>query len=257
MPISLLIQLFVLTCIVSILPTNAAARCNMVEVEFYLENGFSQEQITRICENASTNDQQCESLQPERDLTPHQIEQLCSTYVETNFDCGSCSKQSIENRSKDNQEDLSLNKVAIAERTSQSQKEYDAIQLLKTGGDVFNLKVTDSDLIYTDKNCLLSGSATERGRRREYCHDVHYKISRHNLQASIGKALPIVGDPIATLVGDISIELASGLSEYPFEIRKKFEAYLHGIKEKDNAEFPVRKGIAVETLVHALQILSL
>jgi hypothetical protein len=229
----------------------------MEEVGYYLENGFSQEQIARICENDSVNDQQCGSLHPEKDLTPQQIDQLCSAYVKTRFDCESCSQQSIVNRSKDDQQDLSLGEVAIAERTGQSQKEYDAIQLLKTGGDIFNLNVTDSDLIYTDKNCLLSGSATERGRRREYCHDVNYIISRHNLQASNGKSLPIVGDPTAIIVGNISIELGPGVSEYPFEIRKKFEAYLHGIKEKDNAEFPVRKGIAVETLVHALQNLSL
>ncbi len=256
MPNSFLIQLFTLICLISFIPLKAVAKCTIEEVEFFLDKGFSQEQITRLCSTASG--QNCPPCPKEKTLTQLEIADICKASNSASLDCSKCPQQSVTGTTSESSQEIDETRqnVALVHKADSSQSEREAIQKLKIAGDILNFDVDPEKIKYTKRVCVFSGDAQARGRRREYCHGINYTITRRNLQASPGKTLPIIGTPNALIVGDISLELNGSLKEYPSEVRKQLEAYVKDNQGKNETNFPAREEFSVAEIVQALQTLS-
>ena len=258
MPAHTFIQLFVLTCITGIFPVSAFAQCSIEEVEFFLEKGFSQEQITTLCSTASDRD--CLPCPKENKSTQQGTAGLCSTVETGALDCSACPQSSVmgnEEGALNKQDDEARDKVVVRDQGSRTQKEYDAIQALKIGGDVLSFDATSTELIFVKSICTFSGDAIQRGRRKEFCHGVKYTVSRQNLQARPGKTVPIIGTLNALITGEVTLELSGSINDYPYQVRKQLEAYINKKKTENKAEFPARRGVSVDHLVQAFRTLSL
>lgn len=257
MPDRSFIQLFVLTWLTGIFPVSAFAQCSIEEVEFFLEKGFSQEQITTLCSTVSARS--CPPCPKKEKLTQQEIASLCSTFETTTLDCSTCPQPFVMGNEEDilkKQNNGTQSKVSAWDQ-GWIQKEHNAIQALKIGGDILSFNATSTELIFTKSVCAFSGDAIQRGQRKEFCHGVKYTVSRQNLMAQPGKTIPVIGTPTALVTGDVTLELAGSINDYPYEVRKQLEAYVNKRKTGNKAEFPARKGVSVDHLVQAFRALSL
>ena len=237
---------------------SAFAQCSIEEVEFFLEKGFSQEQITTLCSAASARN--CPPCPKEKKLTQQEIAGLCSIFETATLDCSTCPQSSVtgnEEGTLKKQDNRTQGKAAARDQDSRTQKEYDAIQALKIGGDVLNFDATPTELIFVKSVCVFSGDAIQRGRRKEFCHGVKYTVSRQNLQARPGKTVPLIGTPNALITSEVTLELSGSINDYPYEVREQLEAYVNKKKTENKAEFPARSGVSVDHLIQAFRTLSL
>ena len=258
MPVRSFIQPFVLTCLTGIFPVSAFAQCSVEEVEYFLEKGFSQQQITTLCSAARTRN--CPPCPKEKKLTQQEFTDLCSLVETAVLDCSTSTQSSVMDNEEDTlkkQDNETWGKAAVRDQNSRTQKEYDAIQALKIGGDVLSFDATPTELIFVKNVCAFSGDALQRGRRKEFCHGVKYTVARQNLQVHPGKTTPIIGSPNALITGKVTSELSSSINDYPYEVRKQLEAYFDKKKTGNKAEFPARSGVSVDHLVQAFRTLSL
>lgn len=206
-----------------LLPSLLYADCSREDINFYLEKGFSQEQITQLCSTASSTNSESTP-----DYTPYQQQVIIY---------------------KDGGKPEAKDGLTVEERA--------AFNDLKLGADVTALKLTPEDFSYTAKLCLRSGQSPNEHERFKSCTDVSYVIQRKDLIVhSSGKKLLFFGTGVVGLEGSILATPKQSFESYPIEFRKALERDFHWKENGSKTSIPVRGDFSVTRLVNALRVLA-
>ena len=207
-------------------PALSFSACSKDDIEFYLDKGFTQEQITQLCSASGGGSNSTETVP---DYTPYQ--QKVIIYQ----DGGG---PEIDKDGFNKEERLAIND-------------------LKAGGDIIKLKVTESHINYVRKVCIISGNSPEYDQRYKTCPEVAFKISRDGLiAASSGKKLLVFGTAVVTLEGDIDRKLLGNWDDYPITVRKELKRNFNWKEDGHQTDFPVRGDYSVTKIVNAMRTLS-
>lgn len=201
-------------------PVLAFSKCSKEDIEFYLEKGFTQDQITQLCATSG------ESEIP--DYQPYQQKVIVYT-----------------------------NEEGPGKKDGFTKEERVAINDLKAGGDIIKLQVTPTHINYIRKVCIISGNSPEYDQRYKTCPEVSFKIARDGLiAASSGKKLLILGTAVVRLEGDIDRKLRGNWEDYPITVRKELKRNFNWKEDGHKTNFPVRGDYSVTRIVNAMRTLS-
>ena len=209
---------FVLVCA---FPLLSKAGCSKEDVEFYLDKGFSQEQITEICSEAG------EASVP--DYQPYQQKVI-----------------------------IYSDEGAPGVKDGFTREERQAIQALKAGGDVVGLTVDQENIRYARKVCIRAGMSKNREERYETCPIFDFVVSRRDLLVGAsGKKLILFGSKVVYIEGEIESKLKGSWEDYPLEFRRDLENNYHHRENGKESVFPVRGDFSVTRTVDAIRVLSI
>ena len=202
-----------------VFPLANYAACSKEDIEFYLDKGFTQDQITQLCSASSTN---------VPDYQPYQQKII-----------------------------IYSNEEAPGKKNGFTKEERQAIKALREGGDVINLKVDAKSIKYTRVVCITAGNNPERDQRARECPNVYFSVSRDGLKAaSSGKKLIVLGKSYVTLEGDIFRKLKGNWDDYSIAVRKELERNFNWKEDGHKSNFPVRGDYSVTKIVDAIRTLS-
>jgi len=215
-------NILIISVLYFLISSTLYANCSREDIEFYLEKGFTQEQVTKLCSATGG------SKESAPDYTPYQ--QKVIIYK----DGGSPEvKDGLSN------------------------EERDAFNDLKLGGDVTALKLTPQHISYTTKICLRSGQSPNEHERFKTCEDIDYIVQRKDLVvSSSGKKLLFFGTGVVELEGNIQATPKRSFDSYPVEFRKALERDFHWRENGTKTSFPVRGDFSITRLVNALRVLA-
>ncbi len=206
-----------------VLPFSAFSACSKEDISFYLDKGFTQEQITQLC---STSGGKPNESVP--DYTPYQ--QKVIIYKDGG---GPELKDGL------------------------TREEREAFKDLKLGGDVTGLKLTPETINYTAKICLRAGQSPNQHERFKDCTSIKYVIQRENLVvSSSGKKLLFFGTGVVKLEGNINATPKQSFDSYPIEFRKALERDFHWRENGSKTSFPVRGDFSITRIVNAFRVLA-
>lgn len=203
-------------------PVITNAGCAKEDVEFYLEKGFTQEQITELCSAAGAA-----SSVP--DYQPYQQKVI-----------------------------IYSDEAAPGIKDGFTREEREAIKALEAGGDVVGLKVDQENISYTRKVCIRAGMSKNEHERYETCPNAKFVVSRRDLKAdSSGKKLIIFGSNVVYIEGDIKSGLEGSWKDFPQEFQRALERDYHHKENGKESVFPVRGDFSITRTVNALRALSI
>jgi hypothetical protein len=203
----------------------AYAQCGKDDIEFYLEKGFTQEQITQLCSGGS----------------------------------GVADSESIPNYTPYQQKVIIYQQGSGPEidKDGFTQEERKAISDLEAGGDVTNLEITSEAISYTRKVCISVAKGSEYNDRFKACPEADFSIPRNNVEVShSGKKLIILGGATVQVEGNIDVKLKKGFDYYPIEFRRDLERKFNWQENGELTDFPVRGDYSVTRIVNAFRTLN-
>jgi len=207
-----------------LLASTLNAECNREDVQFYLDKGFTQEQVTQLCSAAKSNGESTP------DYTPYQ--QKVIIYKE-----GGGEPKGIKD--------------------GLTQEEREAVNTLKAGGDISNLEVTPETISYSAKTCIISASSPEFSQRYKDCVDVDFVVQRKDLTVSTsGKKLLLFGSQYVSLEGDIEATPKRDWDTYPIDIRRSLQRNFEWREDGKKTAFPVAGDYSVTRIVNAIRTLA-
>ena len=172
--------------------TTSFSACTKDDINFYLDKGFTQEQITQLCSASGGGTGTTEAVP---DYTPYQQKVII-------YQDGGGPE---------------------IDKDGFSKEERLAINDLKAGGDIIKLKVTDTHINYQcEKFVLFQETILNFHQRYKTCPEVAFKVARDGLiAASSGKKLLIFGTAVVTLEGKIDRKLLGKLGRLPIKCTKR------------------------------------
>jgi hypothetical protein len=203
----------------------AQAKCGKDDIEFYLEKGFTQEQITQLCSGGS-GVTDGESIP---DYTPYQ--QKVIIYQEGTG--------------------------PEIDKDGFTQEERKAISDLEAGGDVTNLKVTSEAITYTRKVCVFTTNGPDFEDRYKACPETDFSIPRGSIKVSnSGKKLLLLGTATVQIEGVIDRKVKQDFDIYPSDVRRDLERKFNWQENGRLTDFPVRGDYSVTRIVNAFRTLN-
>ena len=209
-----------LACLSLCLPSIGFPACNQEDVKFYLDKGFTHEQITELC---------AETKAEVPDYTPYQQKVIIYQQGE--------GAQGIQD--------------------GFTYEERKAIRELEVGTDVVNLVVDQDSIQFTVRVCLAIQEGKEYSQRFKACPEVFYRILRAGLKAlASGKQYGIFGQSSITIQGVIERKPKQSFDDYPAQFRKQLKRYFDWKTRGDTTRIPVRGNYSVAKLIESLEILA-
>ena len=202
------------------IPTLSWGECSPETIEFYLEKGFSQEQITKLCTRSAGSDS-APTYQPYQ--KPVVIYQ--EGYI-----------------------------------PGVSAEERKAINELKGGIDGRSVDISDDSINYIRNVCIIAGNSPEEEQRAKKCIDVAYSIAREGLRVmESGRGLLFFGQKEIEIESSEIIRkhvTADPWAAFPpdlrFSLKRKYES-----KEEGNTTIiPLRKSASTGNIVGALRTIA-
>ncbi len=201
------------------LPGAGFSACDKEDVKFYLDKGFTQDQVTQLCAGSKAE---------VPDYTPYQQQVIIYQQGE-----------------------------APGVKDGFTREERMAIKELQVGTDVVNLTVDQDSIQYTVKVCLTVQEGKEYSQRFKACPEVFYTVLRAGLTAvASGKQFGMFGQSSITIQGGIQREPKQDFDDYPTQFRKQLKRYFDWKTRGDTTRIPVRGGYSVVKLIESLQALS-
>ncbi len=205
-----------------LLPTISFAECNQETIQFYLDKGFTQEQITKLC---TTSVKEAESYQP--------YQQPVVIVQESN---------------------------ATDDATGLSADERKAANALRGGIDARSVEVTAEDLSYIRKVCSTWKASPDVNKWVTKCIDVAFAISREDLKVNeAGKSKLVFGDT-GLVVSSAAIKrkyvTADPWKSLPSDLRTKLKRQHENSEKGNTTKIVLRKTADPSTMVNALRTLA-
>ena len=205
-----------------LLPAAAFAKCDKEDVAFYLDKGFTQEQVTQLC-TAS------EAEVP--DYKPYQQQVIIYSSEE------------------------GLGGPDIKDGFTRQERQ--AIRHLQQGADVFGLTVDQDAIRYSVRVCLAAQVSKEYSQRFETCPEVSYDIARNGLEVvATGKKFFFFGQRAIQVTGDIKRQSRVNFDDYPAQYRKQLKRAYDWKANKKIAHIPIRGDFSATTIRNALRNLA-
>lgn len=199
------------------LPQHAFGTCARSDVDYYLSQGFTREQVVAICTGAIPIPKRSRAA---RITDPPQA------------------KPSAEDGAQ-----------------SRDRGEGDALEaFLVSAIDGYDVRLTPKALHYSRRTCIEYGPYNEYGIKTESCPDVRYTIARMGIEVrGIGPTLFVFGNDEVIVSGTIEREILT-LDRYPLSLQTELSGYL---ERGEDTTIPIRDGIPRERLEAALRALAL
>ena len=214
-------QTILLACLLLGLPGIGFPACDKADVKFYLDKGFTQEQITQLCAGSKAE---------VPDYTPYQ-------------------QQVVIYRGGEGE--------APGIKDGFTREERVAIKELQHGADVVGLIVDQDSLQYTVRVCLAVQEGKEYSQRFKACPEVFYKVLRAGLVVKAsGKQFGLFGGSSISIQGVIRREPKQDFDDYPAKFRKQLKRTFDWKTRGDITRIPVRGEYSVVRLIESLQVLS-
>ncbi len=200
------------------------ADCTREDVQFYLDKGFTQDQITQLCSASAGGNS--ESVP---DYTPYQ--QKVIIYKEGG--------------------------EAPGIKDGLTKEEREAVSTIKAGGEITRLKVTPETISYEARTCVTSANSPEFDQRFKDCVDVDFTVQRKNLVvSSSGKKLLLFGNHYVLLEGDIDAKPKRSWDSYPITVRRSLQRNFEWKENGEKTAFPVNTDYSVARIVNAFRTLA-
>ncbi len=212
--------LFLLALAIGSLAPPAFSKCSKEDVDFYLEKGFTHEQITQLCAAAS------DASVP--DYKPYQQQVI-----------------------------IYSDEAGPSARDGFTRKESKAIRDLEDGVDVIGLKVNQDAIQYTLKICLAVQEGKEYSQRFKTCPEVFHSIARSGLEIVVsGKKFMFFGQQAVRVKGNIQHKSKVNFDDYPIQFKKQLKRAYDWKANKDVAYLPIRHGYSLTKVLNALNTLA-
>ena len=213
-------KILLLSCLLLCLPGIGFSACDKEDVKFYLDKGFTQDQITQLCAGSKTE---------APDYTPYQQQVII-------YQQG---------------EDVPGTKDGF------TREERMAIKELQIGADVLDLTVDQDSIQYTVKVCLAVQEGKEYSQRFKTCPEVFYKVLRAGLAAvASGKQFGAFGQSTITIEGIVHTDPKQDFDDYPPQFRQQLQRHFDWRTGGNKTRIPVRTNYSVVKVIESIRILS-
>lgn len=221
---SVIVSIFLATFF--ILTTNLHGSCTRDDVDFYLEKGFTNDQIALICSGQK------------RDID----------FIE---------QSSFDNDVLERESTTSLSSPPnVTQNDSFLNEPYDekwAKRMLPSAIDAYNVFISEQYLHYTIKNCIEYGDEDLFGFRERACPEIQYFIEWKGLEIkNVWKEYYFLGKSKIRVKGKIDYKILSGTENIPPASIKLFEKKL--LKEGEIV-IPVRDDVPLINVEKAFLLL--
>ena len=136
-------------------------------------------------------------------------------------------------------------------------EEYEAIKVLKDGGNVSNLNVDSDNISYTRNVCVTAGNTQEVDQRFTICRDVDFTLARKNLKVrSYGRDPILTGEPVIRLQATITRKQDWTWEEYPVQYRQDLERNFQRRERRNRTNFPIANEKNVSQISNAFDTLA-
>ncbi len=214
------IPFFILLCL--FISTSTFADCSREDIQFYLDKGFTQEQVTQLCSTSNNGNDS-------PDYTPYQ--QQVIIYKEGG--------------------------EAPGLKDGLTKEEREAVSVINAGGNISKLQVTPQNISYSAKVCIISANSPEVDQRYKDCIDVDFVVQRKDLiVSSSGKKLLLFGNQYVLLEGIIDAKPKRAWEDYPIDVRRALKRNFEWQETGKKTKFPVDGDYSVTRLVNAFRTLA-
>ena len=199
--------------------TDLSAACSRSDVEYYLEKGFSHEQITAIC-GSSEGDAAGE--------TPRSPERKSE------------GSEAVRKNSESTGDSGEIVSVPVQENTF-------SLTMAIKGYDV---EVGPESMFYTTRDCFEYGEEDIFGFQKKACPEVRFSIYYDGMEAKkSGMKYFFYGPRGIRVKGRVERQVLSGLDHLGKEDRKEA---LKKLESGDETTIPIRKEIPLDKVLNAL-----
>ncbi len=201
-------------------PVQSLAECTPETIQFYLDKGFNQEQITKLCSLGTG------SSTPKYE--PYQKPVVI--YQEGGYKPGI------------------------------SAEEQKAIKEVKGAIDGRSVDVTEDSIEYIRNVCLRAGNAKDVDQRAEKCIDVAYSIARKDLAVlESGRGLILFGQiELEVVSSDIKRKtvVANPWDAFSPDLRFQFKRKYESTEVGNQTTIPIRRSASTGQVVNALKVIA-
>jgi hypothetical protein len=223
--------------IASVVPEVAWGTCTRSDVDYYLGQGFTREQVVTLCAGKPATRDMPASIRsaPESEKTKGESLPAVKTTGETK---APPSTPATPGEAR-----------PLADATGDDLEDF-----LKSAIEGYEVHLSDQALHYTRRTCIEYGPYNQFGIKTEACPDVRYAIARAGLRVkSVKQALLILGNLEVTVSGRIERKILD-LDRYQPNLRDAIGAHLENGSE---TIIPIRDGVSEARLQAALRELPL
>ena len=219
------------------LAADGFAACDPEDVQFYLDRGFSQEQITKIC-SVDTSDV------PE--YTPYEPPAVVIERPAV--------RSPRDGRSRDTR---GVAADARMDFSTFTDRERAAVKTLVAGADVIGLMVDEDSVQYTKQACLEVREDPDFPQHLRLCPEVDYRILRAGLGiGKYGREFGLFGKTTVTIEGSIQRFPQQDFAEYPRKYQQKLKPHFNWQKPGRSTRIAVRGGHTAAQVAGALRTLA-
>ncbi len=194
--------------------TPAQAACSRSDVDYYLDKGFTREQITALCNDGEPS--------PPRGGNRHDA-----------YD------DPVEREVRE---------------TEKRRRKDEKIFFIKSALAAWDIELTPRKLEYTRKFCIAAGKTPEVEGRVRICPNVRYRIYFKNLEVGgYERKYYFLGRREVEVTGKVQRKMMHDFQEYPSDIRRQLiAAYKHATR-KGATFIPVRKDVPIYRVTEILR----
>ena len=206
------------------LPATSFANCTQEQIEFYLDKGFNQEQITKLCTTGTSESSEASSYEPYQKPV------------------------------------VIIQEGSAADKTGFSADERKAITTLRGGIDARSVDITPEAINYIRKVCVQLKESPDVNKWFTKCFDVAFSISRNELKVNesgkgqflFGQTGLVVSSAAITRKQVTSDPWAGLLPDVKFKLKRKYED-----REKGNTtRIQIRNTADPNQMVSAIRTLA-
>lgn len=195
----------------------ACAECSRDDVNYFLEKGFSRDQVAAICGDAPAPARRAPRADDEYE----------------GFEEGRERESRGEAMRRERREDVSLLEAAVS---------------------AWDVEVTPKHLTYTRKLCLGAGGSPEVAARVKVCPEVRYRVYFRGLKVGgYQREYVVVGRREIEVEGTVKRKLLHDFNEYQPEIRRQLLGSYRARTREGGTVIPVRKDYPLQRVYQVLR----
>ena len=224
-------------CLGLALASGGHAACDPEDVAFYLDKGFTQEQITKICSVDDSGVPEYTPFQPPAVVIERPV-----------------LRRPGDRRARDARPEPAQ---AVMDLSGFTDPERAAVETLVDGADVLGLMVDQDSIQYTKQACLEVREDPDFPPDLKLCPEVDYRIAREGLAVGkYGREYGIFGKATVTIEGSIQRFPQQNFTDYPRKYQQKLKPHFNWSARAKTTRIPVRSGHTATQLAGALKALS-
>ena len=192
----------------------AQAECSRSDIDYYLDKGFTPEQVTTLCGEGKSSS---------RD-------------------------EGGRYRAHDDPGER------YAREFKQQRRKEEEVNFMKASISAWDIDITPAKLEYTRKFCLVAGKTPEVEGRTRVCPDVRYRIYFKDLEIGrYERKYFFLGRREIEVTGKVKRKMLHDLREYPSDLRRELLLSYKHASRGDGTSVPVRRDVPIQRVTEILR----